>query len=84
VHSPLHRSTGLIYSTGTSTAKVRVWDMKSLGNVATFDGHTGPVRSLAFSENGFYMASASDDHTGKAKILTTTTNTSPHHRTHTD
>jgi pre-mRNA-processing factor 19 len=63
VHAASFHPDGLIYSTGTSTAKVRVWDMKSLGNVATFDGHTGPVRSLAFSENGFYMASASDDHT---------------------
>jgi len=55
---------GLIYGTGTSTSKVRVWDLKTSSNVAAFDGHTAPVCALAFSENGYYMASASEDSTG--------------------
>jgi pre-mRNA-processing factor 19 len=63
IHAASFHPDGLIYGTGTSTSKVRVWDMKTLGNVATFDGHTAPVRAMAFSENGFYMASAADDHT---------------------
>lgn len=64
IHAASFHPDGLIFGSGTSTGKVRVWDMKTLGNVASFGDHTAPVRSIAFSENGFYMASASDDHTG--------------------
>lgn len=35
--------------------------MKQQKNVATFEGHTKPVRGLAFSENGYHLASAADD-----------------------
>jgi pre-mRNA-processing factor 19 len=63
IHTASFHPDGLIFGSGTSTGKVRVWDMKTLGNVASFGDHTAPVRSIAFSENGFYMASASDDHT---------------------
>ena len=46
---------GLILATGMGKA-VRVWELKSQTNAATFDGHTGAVTSLAFSENGYYLA----------------------------
>jgi len=63
IHSASFHPDGLIYGTGTGAHKVRIWDMKTLANVASFDGHTGAVRAISFSENGFYMASAAEDHT---------------------
>lgn len=70
IHTASFHPDGLIFGTGTGTNKVRVWDLKTLNNVATFDGHTAPVRSIAFSENGFYMASAAEDQTGTLHDLT--------------
>lgn len=35
--------------------------MKAQKAVAACEGHAGAIRSLAFSENGYHMASASDD-----------------------
>ena len=43
---------GLILGTGTNDSVVRVWDIKTQDNVATFEGHQGKITSLAFSENG--------------------------------
>ncbi|KAI9599072.1 WD40-repeat-containing domain protein [Syncephalis fuscata] len=49
---------GLILATGTVDAMIRIWDVKSRKNVANFAGHQGSVGSLAFSENGYVLASA--------------------------
>jgi len=54
---------GIIFGTGTGANLVRMWDVNTCTNVATFEGHTGVVNSVAFSENGYHMASASDDST---------------------
>ncbi|CAG8483880.1 8425_t:CDS:2 [Ambispora leptoticha] len=52
---------GLILGTGTKDSVVRIWDIKSQTNVASFDGHSGRITSLSFSENGYHLATASED-----------------------
>ena len=57
---------GLLVGTGTADGVVRLWDVKDKGkNVASFTGHRGKITSVAFSENGFYMASSSEDNSLK-------------------
>ena len=45
----------------TDKSLIRIWEVKQQKNVATFEGHIKPVKALAFSENGFHLASASED-----------------------
>jgi len=56
---------GLILGTGTVANRIRVWDIKTMANVASFEGHKGQVTDISFSENGFYMASTGEDCTVK-------------------
>lgn len=55
---------GLIFATGLGHI-VRVWDMKSRAILTTFEGHSQPLTCLAFSENGYYLATGAADATVK-------------------
>ena len=39
--------------------------MKTKSNLANFPGHNGPITSISFSENGYYLATAAEDSTVK-------------------
>ncbi|KAF0989988.1 hypothetical protein HZS_4076, partial [Henneguya salminicola] len=52
---------GLIFATGTSLGPIHIWDFKACNNVVTFEEHTDQVNSVAFSENGYHMASIGRD-----------------------
>ncbi|XP_057547020.1 pre-mRNA-processing factor 19-like [Amaranthus tricolor] len=52
---------GLILGTGTTGAVAKIWDVKTQNSVAQFDGHTGPVTAMCFSENGYFLATAAHD-----------------------
>eukprot|EP00250_Pteridium_aquilinum_P003691 c13999_g1_i1 orf=130-1695(+) len=52
---------GLILGMGTAESLVRIWDVKSQANVAQFEGHSGPVTDISFSENGYFLATAAQD-----------------------
>lgn len=38
---------------------MKIWDLSSGDNAATFEGHSQGICSISFSENGYYLASAS-------------------------
>jgi WD40 repeat protein len=44
---------------------VKLWDTATWQETVTFNGHTGPVASVAFSPDGTRLASASHDKTVK-------------------
>ncbi|KAJ3075368.1 hypothetical protein HDU98_008322 [Podochytrium sp. JEL0797] len=56
---------GLIIGTGTTDSIIRIWELKSSKNVATFSDSAkqlvGKISSMSFSENGYYFATASAD-----------------------
>jgi len=59
---------GLILATPTTSSQghiVRIWDVKEQKSVHSFEGHAAPISCVAFSENGYYMASSSTDTTVK-------------------
>lgn len=52
---------GQLAATGTSTGAIRIWEVKSGANASTIQTELpGRVSSLHFSENGYYLAAASD------------------------
>lgn len=65
---------GMILGTGTGDNSVCIWDLKSLNNVASFEGHDGSITCMTFSENGFYLATSSVDGTIKMWDLRKLTN----------
>lgn len=48
---------GHIFGVGTGSGKIKVFDTKTSALGATFD-LSGPVRSITFSENGFWLGAA--------------------------
>ena len=56
---------GMIFAAATAAGVVRIFDVKSRQAAAVFEGHEGRTNAVAFSENGYYMASGSADSTVK-------------------
>jgi pre-mRNA-processing factor 19 len=52
---------GILLALGAKDSKVRIFDIRTLSHVHTFEGHDGAVVNVKFSENGYYLASTSQD-----------------------
>ena len=54
---------GMIVAAAISTNgahRVKVWEVKDQKPVHAFDGHSAPISSVAFSENGYHLASCDE------------------------
>ena len=61
---------GVILGTGNEASVCKMWDIKDQSCVCTFTGHSnGAITALAFSENGYYLATAAEDHTIKLYLV---------------
>jgi len=52
---------GLILAVGATDCTLKVWDVKKVKLAMSIEGHKSPVSALAFSENGFYLATIAAD-----------------------
>ncbi len=52
---------GLLVAMGTSSYLIKIFDLRSGEKAASFSAHNGPVRAISFGENGFSLASGSND-----------------------
>ncbi|KAK1926737.1 putative nuclear matrix protein NMP200 [Papiliotrema laurentii] len=51
---------GVLHGAGTKDGLVRVWDARQSSSLAgTLESHSSALTSLSFSENGYYLATAS-------------------------
>ncbi|XP_027366094.1 pre-mRNA-processing factor 19-like [Abrus precatorius] len=52
---------GLLLGTGSSDGIVKIWDVTSQSSIAMFEDHVGPVTAISFSENGYVLATTTQD-----------------------
>jgi len=53
-------------ATGSADRTVKLWDIRTLREIGALEGHSGVVRSVAFSPDGKRLVSGSEDHLAPA------------------
>ncbi|MBD2353737.1 PD40 domain-containing protein [Tolypothrix sp. FACHB-123] len=56
---------GKTFASGAGDNTIKVWNLHTGENIATFNGHSDSVRSVTFSSDGLILASGSSDNTVK-------------------
>ncbi|KAI9229895.1 MAG: WD40-repeat-containing domain protein [Piptocephalis tieghemiana] len=59
IHTAAFHPDGAILATGKE-GLVKVYDVRQAKELAVFEGFSGPVSSIRFSENGYHMAAAAE------------------------
>lgn len=65
VFSPVTADNRQFVATGSGEHSVRIWDAETGALVRTLEGHTSPIRTVAFSADGRFLVSGSNDHTAR-------------------
>ena len=55
---------GTTFASGSGDNTVKLWDVATRRNIATFEGHTRQVKSVSFSPDGTTLASGSGNDYG--------------------
>lgn len=60
---------GLIYTAGTTTGKLIIYDLKTQAVAGTLQGHEGnPINCISVSENGYHVATSSSEESSPIHI----------------
>ena len=77
VHALAYEPGGRRLASGGDDWMVRLWDLETESELATYEGHIGPIFCLAFAANGSTLVSGGATAEGSGQVLVWRTDHSP-------